>query len=92
MSSEKYNRSLSLICPVCGGDQFEFDDCEETANIYKCPSCKREFTRELLIEENSENISEHVKEIGDEVAKDVAKELRATLQKAFSGSGSIRFK
>ena len=26
MSDDKYNRSINLLCPTCGSDQFEYDD------------------------------------------------------------------
>jgi hypothetical protein len=58
----------------------------------KCARCQREFTRDELIEANSENVSEHVKEMKDEIVKDVAKELKDTLKKAFSGSKSIKIR
>lgn len=92
MNSDKYSRSVSLLCPTCGSDQFEFEGSEETISSAKCSSCGREFTKDELIEENSENISEHVKEMGEEITKDAAKEMRNSLKKALRGSKNIRFK
>jgi hypothetical protein len=77
MDAEKYNRSVTLVCPTCGGTQFKYDKVvDETIEIAKCASCDRELTKDELIRENSENISEHVKEMGDEIMKDAAEALK----------------
>ncbi|MBN8084765.1 hypothetical protein J0J19_14795 [Vibrio vulnificus] len=57
-----------------------------------CASCGREFNKDELIQENSENIDEHLSEIKEEVLKDVQDELRKTLKKAFSGNKNIRIR
>ena len=92
MDAEKYSRSVSLHCPTCGGDQFEYERDDESVRSVKCATCEREFTKDQLIEDKSENISEHVKEIGNEVKKDFAKEMRDSLKKAFRGSKNIKVK
>jgi len=92
MEAEKYNRSVTLICPTCGGDQFEFEDGEERIQSAKCVSCGRAFTKDELAKENSENISAHVEEMGQEITRDFAKEMRDTLKRAFRGSKTITFK
>lgn len=92
MNSDKYGRSVGLACPTCGGDQFEFEGSDETIDSAKCASCDREFTKDKLIEANSENISEHVKEMENEITKDVAKDMQDSLKKALRGSKNIRFK
>lgn len=86
MDAEKYNRSISLNCPTCAGDQFEFDG--EDAQIFKCASCDREYKKEELINANSENISEHTKEIGKEITDDLLKGFR----KSFSKNKNFQFK
>lgn len=86
MDAEKYNVSITMICPTCGGTQFEFEDQSEDSTPVKCPTCKREFTKGELIEFNSENISAHVEEIGTEVAKDLGDELR----RSFAGNKFIK--
>jgi predicted nucleic acid-binding Zn-ribbon protein len=89
MDSNKYTRQVVLLCPTCGGDQFEYDtDESKDAGLVKCVSCKREMTRDDLVAENSENISEHVNEIGKQVRDDVAREISRT----FSGLKNIRIK
>ena len=92
MDAEKYNRAVSLLCPTCGGDQFEYEGDGETIATAKCANCEREFARDELIELNSENISTHVTEMGQEIKKDLAREMRDTLKKAFRGSKHVKFR
>lgn len=93
MNPEKYNRSISLLCPTCGCSNFSYEEgSDETIQVMTCASCEREFNKDELIQENSENIDEHLSEIKEVVVKDVADELRKSLKKAFSGSKNIRFK
>ena len=91
MDTEKYNRSVTLFCPTCGGSQFSPlspDDIE--SELQQCASCGREITRDELIRENSENIDEHVKEIGKEITNELALELKKQLASAFKGSKFIK--
>jgi len=92
MDAEKYNRSVALLCPTCGSDQFESEKDHEDVEWLKCVSCERVLTKDELMAANSENIAEHVGEIEKEVTKDLAKEVRGTFQKAFRGTKGIRFK
>lgn len=92
MDAEKYSCSVALLCPTCGGDQFEFEGNDEILESARCIGCDRAFTKDELIEENSENINEHAKDMGREISRDIAKELRGTLKKAFRGSKHIKFK
>jgi len=82
MNPDKYNRSVRLLCPTCGCSDFSYDEgVDETIQIMTCASCEREFSKEELIQENSENIDEHLSEIKKEVTKDIADELRKSLKK-----------
>ena len=93
MDAENCDRSVSLLCPTCGGSQFERNQgVDETIELAKCASCGREMTKDELIRENSENISEHVKEMGKEITRDLADELRQTLRRSFGGSKFIQIK
>jgi len=93
MNSDKYNRSISLLCPTCGCTEFSYDEgSDETIQIMTCASCDREFNKDDLIQENSENIEEHLSEIKKEVTKGFAEELRKRMKKSFSGNKNIRFK
>jgi predicted RNA-binding Zn-ribbon protein involved in translation (DUF1610 family) len=93
MDTEKYNRSVTLLCPTCGGTQFSPTSPDNIeSKLQRCVSCGREITREELIRENSENIDEHIKELEKEVTKDVADELKKQLASAFNGSKIIKIK
>ena len=93
MDSDKYSRNIELLCPTCGGSQFEHDD--DIENDYaevRCIGCDRKMTKEELIRENSESIDEHAHEIGREAVDDLAKEMKKELKKAFRGNKNIKFK
>lgn len=93
MDAEKYNRSVTLLCPTCGGSQFSPlspDNGESELQI--CAACGLEITRDDLIHENSESIDEHLNELKKEVTRDIADELKKQLASAFKGSKFIQIK
>ena len=92
MDADKYNRSVSLLCPTCGSSLFEQDDENDETALVTCSSCGLETTREELIHANGESIDEHLKEMKEEVVRDLEKELKATLKKAFSGNKYIKIR
>lgn len=71
MLDDKYGRSVSLLCPTCGSDQFKYDD--EGSPEVTCASCGLQTTKDDLIRSNSENIDLHVNEMTDEILKDALK-------------------
>lgn len=89
MKPDKYNRSINMLCPTCGSTDFSYDEgVDESIQIMTCVSCEREFNKDELLQENSENIDEHLSEIKSEVKKDLVDQMR----KSFSGNKNIRFK
>ncbi|MDD2903068.1 MAG: hypothetical protein PHU44_11615 [Syntrophales bacterium] len=93
MDAEKYTRKLAMVCPTCGGDQFQYEKgVDETIQVVRCACCEREMTKDELMRENSENISAHMEEIGQEALKDAAKEIKQMLKDAFKGSDFIKVK
>lgn len=93
MDVEKYNRSVTLLCPTCGCTQFSSSQpMNGEAELLTCASCKREISRDELILENSENIDEHVKEIGKEVTEELGRELQKQLAASFKGNKFIKVK
>jgi uncharacterized Zn finger protein len=94
MDPNKYPRNIALICPTCGGTQFEYDEInmDDENAVVRCISCDRKMTNGELIQENSENIDKHAEEIGQEVLNDAAKELTEGLKRAFSGNKYIKIK
>ena len=75
-----YDRSIEMICPVCGGKTFHYDNEIENGNV-TCIQCKKEFTRDELREANQENISVNLDEIKKEVMDDITADLRKMLKK-----------
>lgn len=93
IKSGKYDKQVSLQCPICGSQQFEHDGNIENENTnLKCHGCGRNMRKDDLIQENSENINEYVNDLKKEVLKDVKAELSASLKKACSGNKHIKFK
>lgn len=88
MDLDKFNRTLTLLCPTCGGTQFETDANEISDSLFRCKSCQREVTKQELIDENRENITENIKEIGQGVREEVANELK----RAFAGIKNIKIR
>ena len=93
MKNKNYDRSIALLCPTCGGTEYQYEQgADETIELVKCASCGRELTKDELIFENSENIQEHVSEITNLVTDDFAKDLKASMKRAFRGNRNIRIK
>jgi CRISPR/Cas system-associated protein Cas10 (large subunit of type III CRISPR-Cas system) len=91
MDAEKYNRTISMLCPTCGGTQFA-QSKSDAGPIETCARCGRSVSREELIRENSENIAEHVNEVKREVVKDAQKEIRDMLKKSFGRNKNLRIR
>lgn len=93
MNIEKYNRSVTLLCPTCGSTQFSpVSPADIESETHKCMACGRQITRDELIRENSENIDEHLDGIKQEIAKDSAAEIKKQLASAFKGNKFIKIK
>lgn len=93
MDSEKYTRSVTLLCPTCGNSILEqSEDGDNQEGMIRCPSCDRTMSKEELIHENGVVLNSAVDEMKAEVLEDVQKELKDMLKKAFSGSDHIRIR
>ena len=89
MKSDKYNRSIELLCPTCGTSNFsQPSEVSGSVEQMTCVSCELEIGREDLINANRESIDENVKEIGSEAVGDLKRELART----FRGSKFLKFK
>lgn len=86
MDVDKYNRTVSLLCPTCGHDQFPHNIESSSNQLVTCARCGLQLTREELIERNQENIHFNVKEIEKQFVGD----LKTELIKAFCGSKFIK--
>lgn len=78
-----YSREITLLCPVCGNDQFESLDVEDGDELtapdtirYKCSDCKSIYTKAELINSNNESIEDNIDEMEKEVIKDLEKKLK----------------
>ncbi len=85
MSLSDHKRSVSLICQSCASTEFEHDDEDSTGNV-QCAACGRQYTRDELIEANSELIAANV----DEVKAEIVADFRRTMQKSFKNSKFIK--
>lgn len=90
MDSNKYNRSIPLNCPTCGGT--DFSSSTDESQLGKCTNCGLELTKDDLISRNQENIQAHTDEVEREVVADLQKQLKKSLSDAFRGSKNIKIK
>jgi uncharacterized Zn finger protein (UPF0148 family) len=88
---DEYSKKVEMICPVCGGKTFEYDSAIADGPV-KCISCKREFSREALVDSNQENMAIHTDELKSEVMEDVAKEMKEMLKKTFGNDKNFTVK
>lgn len=76
MAFGDHSRSISMQCPTCGGEAFEYSEGPEV----RCVRCDRVTTKDELREANGDRIAAEVDDVKEAILKDVAGELR----KAFS--------
>ena len=77
------SRNVSLLCPVCGNDQFSavndnienLKDAPDETRI-KCSDCGATRTKAELIEENQEIINANIEDIKKEAISKIEKELK----------------
>ncbi|UWQ32213.1 hypothetical protein K3555_16875 [Leisingera sp. M527] len=72
-----YSRSIAMLCPTCGSDEFSFDnDLTETERTYECTSCGMEFTHEDIMDQNQDTISRAVEGMKKEIVADIRKDFK----------------
>lgn len=77
-----YNRTIKMICPLCGNDQFStLDHVDNLLNAsddtkIQCADCKKVFTKAQLLEENQYIVDENIEEVKNEVIKDLEKQFK----------------
>ena len=80
------NRTVNLISPICGCDNFifsgvnAFEDLND-ADTVQCALCKKVFTKTQIIEDNQESIYAEVEAIQDEAISQAFKELNKAFKK-----------
>ncbi|ROR02918.1 ECs_2282 family putative zinc-binding protein [Desulfosoma caldarium] len=93
MDGAKYSRNIELVCPTCGGSQFELgNDIETDKENVRCAGCHKVFMKKELIDENAENIDKRVEEVKKEVIHDFAREIKKELKKSFKAYHNVRIK
>jgi predicted nucleic acid-binding Zn-ribbon protein len=73
-----HERSISMQCPTCGCQQFEYDENDTSDNeiiIVKCTGCEREMTKKELYDENKGTIDAAFEEMKDDVMNDIKKQF-----------------
>lgn len=73
-----YTRSVSMICPTCGGKDFSF---EQDDSPVRCIGCDRVFSRDELMRENGFQIESGVDDIKKEIIADATRDLRNMFKK-----------
>lgn len=76
-------KSISLLCPICGSDQFEslnqegavFPNVSDSVS-FRCSDCGAIYTKETIIEENSELISIAIDDFKRDALHEIKNELK----------------
>ena len=93
MLKNHYNQEIPLYCPVCGSNQFRYDDSNISEDSYvECVRCEKELKKSELIEINSESIQLHNEEFSKVILKNAQKEFEKELKKIFGNSKFFRIK
>lgn len=82
------DRNVTLLCPLCGNDQFlsldeEFEDllhAGDDARV-RCTDCGSEFTKRELLDSNAAIIDNAVDELAQDAVKELEKELKKAMKK-----------
>ena len=81
------DRKVTLLCPLCGNDQFEsldeeFEDllhASEEARV-RCSDCSSVYTKHELVESNAAIIDNAVDELAEDAVKEVEKDLKKAMK------------
>ena len=82
------DRKVTLLCPLCGNDQFESLDKEFEDFLHadddvrvRCSDCGSEYTKRELINSNAAIIDNAVDELAADTVKELEKELKKAMKK-----------
>lgn len=93
MNLDKINRTVTLLCPTCGGSDMEsISGTHDESELLKCNGCGLEISKDELMNANQENINANLDEMKQEAVKEVKSEIEKMLRDAFKGSKNISFK
>ena len=81
-------KSITMLCPICGNDQFssldeEFAELRDAPGITKiqCSDCRTIYTKDEIIEANEEKINIAAEEMVQDAMKEFERELKNALRK-----------
>lgn len=81
------SRSVKMLCPLCGNDQFESLEGELQDFVsapdeirFRCSDCQAIYTKGELKEENSEIIENAVEEMKTEAINEFERELKKAMK------------
>ena len=79
------DRKVTLLCPLCGNDQFEslFEDLLNASDDIRvrCSDCGSEYTKRELLDDNATIIDNAVDELAQDAIKELEKELKKAMKK-----------
>ena len=82
------NRKVTLLCPLCGNDQFEsldikFEDLLHASDDVRvrCFDCGSEYTKREILDGNSAIVDNAVDELAQDAVKELEKELKKAIKK-----------
>ena len=82
------DRNVTLLCPLCGNDQFSWidDECEDLLHAgndvwMRCSDCSSEYTKRELIDSNAAIIDNAVDELAKDAVKELEKEIKKVMKK-----------
>lgn len=86
VNMEDFSFDVAITCPTCGCTEFAYENPAPGQDFtddwpFTCAHCGRTFTREQLIEGNSESIDAAVSDMGDDIVASLSKDLEAAFKK-----------
>ncbi len=81
-------RKVTLLCPLCGNDQFSSLDEEVEDFLHanddvrvRCSDCGSEYTKREILDGNSAIVDNAVDELAQNAVKELEKELKKAIKK-----------
>jgi transcription initiation factor TFIIIB Brf1 subunit/transcription initiation factor TFIIB len=87
---KEVNVSVSMLCPICGFDQFKYE--KDAGSSIQCNDCGHICEKDEFIADNSEQIDTGVEEVISVAKKQLEDQLFKSLQKSFRGNKNITIK
>jgi transcription initiation factor TFIIIB Brf1 subunit/transcription initiation factor TFIIB len=84
------NRTVQLVCPVCGCKTFHYDN-ENPNTSYTCLQCHKVFTKEELQDGNQEILDVNMDELKKQAAVSIQNEIKDMFKKTFKDSKGIHW-